>query len=51
MNKHRGNGKINETPSVNETEYEDQQRQPQSTNTMDKFFKTAVIKKHHGQDH
>ena len=42
MARHRGNGKINETPSIDETEYEDQPRQPQSTNIMDKIFKDFV---------
>ena len=34
-----GNGKINETPSINETEYEDERRQLPPTNTKDKIFK------------
>ena len=42
MARHRGNGKINETPSIDETEYEDQPRQLRSTNTMDKIFKDFV---------
>ena len=37
--RHRGNGKINETPSIDETEYEDQPKQLRSTNKMDKIFK------------
>ena len=42
MARHRGNGKINETPSIDETKYEDQPRQLRSTNTMDKIFKDFV---------
>ena len=42
MARHRGNGKINETPSVNKTEHEAQLRQLRSTNTMDKIFKDFV---------
>ena len=42
MARHRGNGKINETPSIDKTEYEDQPRQLQSTKIMDKIFKDFV---------
>ena len=42
MARHRGNGKINETPSANKTEHEAQLRQLRSTNTMDKIFKDFV---------
>ena len=39
---HSGNGKIDDTSSIDETEYEDQPRQLRSTNTMDKIFKDFV---------
>ena len=42
MARHRGNGKINETPSIDVYEFEDQPRQLRSTNTMDKIFKDFV---------
>ena len=39
MERHRG---INETPSIDETEYEDQPRQLRSTNPMYKIFNNFV---------
>ena len=42
MARHRRNGKINKTPSINETKYEDQPRQLGSKNTMEKIFKDFV---------
>ena len=39
---HSGNGKTDDTSSIDETEYEDQPRQLRSTNTMDKIFKDFV---------
>ena len=42
MEGHRGNGKINETPSIDEAKYEDQPRQLRSTNAMDQIFKVFM---------
>ena len=42
MARHRRNSKINKTPSINETKYEDQPRQLGSKNKMEKIFKDFV---------
>ena len=42
MARHRGNSKINEAPSIDETEYEGQPRQLRSTSTMYKIIKDFV---------